>query len=134
MAMSVKNTNGDVVLDINTTPLIDVMLVLLTFLIITLPMQTHAVRIDLAQPGPPHPPPPAVMLEVDFDGSIVWNGWRIDNKTLDARLAAAARQNPQPEIHLMSSKLAKYGAVAEVMADVQRHGLVKIELIDTTPY
>ena len=134
MAMSVKNTNGDVVLDINTTPLIDVMLVLLTLLIITLPMQTHAVRIDLPQPGPPHPPPPAVMLEVDFDGSIVWNGWRIDNKTLDARLAAAARQNPQPEIHLMSSKLAKYGAVAEVMADVQRHGLVKIELIDTTPY
>src|SRR5271169_5404614 len=103
MAMSASATDGEVLVDINTTPLIDVMLVLLTLLIITLPMQTNAVKIVLPHPGPPAPPPAVVMLEVDFDGTPIWNGWRIDRATLDARLAAAARQDPQPEIHLMSN-------------------------------
>ena len=73
MAMTAQNANSDVLSDINTTPLIDVMLVLLTLLIITLPMQTNAVKITLPQPGPPKPIP-TVMLEVDFDGTPIWNG------------------------------------------------------------
>ncbi len=91
MAMTLRAVDGDVLSEMNTTPLIDVMLVLLTLLIITLPMQTHAVKITLPQPGPPQPPIPVVMLEVDFDGTAIWNGWRIDRPTLARRLADAAR-------------------------------------------
>jgi biopolymer transport protein ExbD len=130
MAMTTENvTGGDVVSDINTTPLIDVMLVLLTLLIITLPIQTHAVKLELPH-GPPLPTP-VVMLEVDFDGSTVWNGWRIDHATLERKLFVAAHQDPQPEIHMMANRLARYGAVAQVMAEAERNGLTKIGLIDT---
>ena len=100
MAMTSPSANGDVVSEINTTPLIDVMLVLLTLLIITLPIQTHAVKLEL--PHGPSQPTPVVMLEVDFDGSAIWNGWRIDHETLERRLKAAAAQDPQPEIHMMA--------------------------------
>ena len=136
MAMTTATADGEVLSEMNTTPLIDVMLVLLTLLIITLPMQTHAITLDMPRNTPPLPlpPPPVVMLEVDLDGTPIWNGWRIDFATLDARLADAARQRPQPEIHMMANRLAKYGAVAHVMADAQRLGLTKIGLVDTQPY
>ncbi|HUO90477.1 MAG TPA: biopolymer transporter ExbD [Rhizomicrobium sp.] len=133
MAFSLQNANGDVLSEINTTPLIDVMLVLLTLLIITLPMQTHAVKLALPN-GSPQPPMPVVMLEVDFDNSIVWNGWRIDRATLDRKLAIAAAQNPQPEIHMMAHRLARYENVVQVLSDVQRLGLTKVGLIDTQKY
>ncbi len=100
MAMTMQDRSGEVLSDINTTPLIDVMLVLLTLLIITLPMQTHAVKIDLPDGARPPQPIPVVMLEVDFDGAPVWNGWRIDRATLERKLADAARRDPQPEIHI----------------------------------
>ena len=132
MAMTAQGmTGGDVYSDINTTPLIDVMLVLLTLLIITIPIQTHAVKLVMPQGPPPRLPIPVVMLEVDFDGSAIWNGWRIDHATLERKLLAAARQNPQPEIHMMANRLARYGAVAQIMAEAQRSGLTKIGLIDT---
>lgn len=134
MAMTLRAIDGDVLSEMNTTPLIDVMLVLLTLLIITLPMQTHAVKITLPQPGPPPPPIPVVMLEVDFDGTAIWNGWRIDRATLARRLVDAARQDPQPEIHVMANRLARYGAVAEITAETQRSGLTKIGLVDTQSY
>jgi biopolymer transport protein ExbD len=133
MAFSLQNANGDVLSEMNTTPLIDVMLVLLTLLIITLPMQTHAVKLTLPG-GPPQPPMPVVMLEVDFDNSIIWNGWRIDRATLDRKLAIAAKQNPQPEIHMMAHRMARYENVVQVLADVQRFGLTKMGLIDTQKY
>jgi biopolymer transport protein ExbD len=133
MAFSLQNANGDVLSEMNTTPLIDVMLVLLTLLIITLPMQTHAVKLTLPS-GPPQPPMPVVMLEVDFDNSIVWNGWRIDRATLERKLALAAAQNPQPEIHMMAHRMARYENVAQVLSDVQRFGLTKMGLIDTQKY
>ncbi|MEJ0043798.1 MAG: biopolymer transporter ExbD [Rhizomicrobium sp.] len=110
------------------------MLVLLTLLIITLPLQTNAVKIDMPRDGHPPVPPPVVMLEVDFDGSAVWNGWRIDHDTLQAKLAAAAQQSPQPEIHMMANRLARYEAVIKVMADAERLGLTNIGLVDTQPY
>jgi biopolymer transport protein ExbD len=133
MAFSLHNANGDVLSEMNTTPLIDVMLVLLTLLIITLPMQTHAVKLTLPN-GPPQPPMPVVMLEVDFDNSIVWNGWRIDRPMLDRKLALAAAQRPQPEIHMMAHRLARYETVVQVLSDVQRLGLIKMGLIDTQKY
>jgi biopolymer transport protein ExbD len=135
MAMTAQTANGEVLSDINTTPLIDVMLVLLTLLIITLPMQTHAVKIDLPHgTPPPQQPIPTVMLEVDFDGAPIWNGWRIDDATLDQKLLEASRSAPQPEIHIMANRLARYDSVVKVMVKTQRHGLYKMGLIDTQAY
>ncbi len=135
MAMTAQTAAGDVLSEMNTTPLIDVMLVLLTLLIITLPMQTHAVKIGL--PGrqpPPAVPIPVVMLEVDFDGAPISNGWRIDDATLDQKLFDAAHSAPQPEIHIMANRLARYDSVVKVMVKTQRHGLYKMGLIDTQAY
>src|SRR6185295_9385837 len=127
MAMNVGNETGEgeVMVEMNTTPLIDVMLVLLTLLIITLPIQTHAVKLDMPRPNQPPPPiqPVVVTLEVDFDGTVLWNGTAVDRKTLDDYLESAATDDPQPEIHLQPNRLAKYDAVAKVLADAQRIGV-----------
>jgi len=127
MAMNVGNESGEgeVMVEMNTTPLIDVMLVLLTLLIITLPIQTHAVKLDMPKPNvkPPPVPPVVVTLEVDFDGTVLWNGTPVDRKTLDGYLQSAATDDPQPEIHLQPNRLAKYDAVAKVLADAQRIGV-----------
>ena len=130
MSMSVGNVSGDgeVLVEMNTTPLIDVMLVLLTLLIITLPIQTHAVKLDMPS-GANNPPaviPETVELGVDFDGSITWNGQTIDRGTMDSYFEDAAKKNPQPEIHLNPNRLAKYDAVAKVLADAQRLGVIHI--------
>jgi biopolymer transport protein ExbD len=123
-----ESGEGEVMVEMNTTPLIDVMLVLLTLLIITLPIQTHAVKLDM--PTPNHPPPKTqpvvVTLEVDFDGTILWNGTAVDRKTLDQYLQSASTDDPQPEIHLQPNRLAKYDRVAMVLADAQRIGVTHI--------
>ncbi len=136
MAMSMP-TGGDgddldVVVDMNTTPLIDVMLVLLIMLIITIPIQTHAVKLDLptGHPPPPPVPPTVVTIDVDFDGTILWDGQAIpDEASLRAHLLDAAHSDPQPEIHLNPNKLATYKYVAHVMADAQRLGVTKLGLV-----
>jgi len=123
MAATVQTKTGDLVADMNTTPLIDVMLVLLTLLIITLPMQTHAVKIDLPHQAPPSIiKPEIVTLAIDFDGVASWNGQTISRATLNTYLFEAARRTPQPEIHVQADKLAKYGSVASVLADAARAG------------
>lgn len=129
MAMEMKRAEGEPMMEINMTPLIDVMLVLLTLLIITLPIQTHAVKIDMPKPPPDHliiDPPPVVNLGVDFDGTILWNGTPVDRATLDSYFLDASLADPQPEIHLNPNKLAKYDIVAKVLADAQRIGVKKI--------
>ena len=130
MAMNIGNESGEgeVMVEMNTTPLIDVMLVLLTLLIITLPIQTHAVKLDMPKPNvtPPPVPPVVVTLTVDFDGTVQWNGTSVDRPTLDGYLAQAAVDDPQPEIHLQPNRLAKYDAVAQVLADAQRIGVTHI--------
>jgi biopolymer transport protein ExbD len=130
MSMSVGNASGegDVMVEMNTTPLIDVMLVLLTLLIITLPIQTHAVKLDMPSGNttPPTVIPETVELGVDFDGSITWNGQTIDRGTMDSYFEDAAKKTPQPEIHLNPNRLAKYDAVAKVLADAQRLGVIHI--------
>jgi biopolymer transport protein ExbD len=104
------------------------MLVLLTLLIITLPIQTHAVKLDMPQGKNPTQliKPIVVDLTVDFDGTIFWNGSAVDRGTLDSYLLDASQSDPQPEIHLNPNKLAKYDIVAKVLADAQRIGVKKI--------
>ena len=129
---------GEVMVEMNTTPLIDVMLVLLTLLIITLPIQTHAVKLDMPKPQT-NPPPPItqpVTLGIDFDGTITWNGQPIDRATMDSYFVSESQMELplQPEIHLNPDKLAKYDTVAEVLADAQRLGITKIGFQDTAQY
>ena len=122
MAATVRTTSDDVFADINTTPLIDVMLVLLTLLIITLPLQTHAIKIDTGHNTPPSPPPPTVALGIDWDGATSWNGIPVERATLAADLARAAHQNPQPGIVIHADKFARYDAIATVLADAAQAG------------
>ncbi|HXC55379.1 MAG TPA: biopolymer transporter ExbD [Rhizomicrobium sp.] len=133
MAMT-RGTDGGMLSEMNTTPLIDVMLVLLTLLIVTLPLQTHAVKLQLPVPSPVVQPPPFVLLDVAFDGAIAWNGTRVDRATLDADLARAAQSTPQPDIHIRPDRLARYDAVAMVLADAQRLGATHIGLDGTERY
>ena len=128
MAMSVSTGEGEVMVEMNTTPLIDVMLVLLTLLIITLPIQTHAVKLDMPSPNatPPTIIPESVDLGVDFDGTITWNGQAVDRATMDSYFEGEATKTPQDEIHLNPNRLAKYDAVARVLADAQRLGATHI--------
>ena len=134
MSMNVGSSKGemDVVIDINTTPLIDVMLVLLIMLIITIPIQTHAIKLDMPAGNPPPPPTPPIVvtIDIDFDGTIFWDGQQIpDRATLDSKLVEAAQTPDQPEVHLKPNKLVKYAAVAAVMADAQRLGVKKLGLV-----
>ncbi len=134
MAMNVGSSNsGDAheMVDINTTPLIDVMLVLLIMLIITIPIQTHAVKLNMpvGNPPPPTTPPEVVKLDVDFDGTVFWNGEQVELSSLDQRFVSAAAQPVQPEFHLRPNKLVTYKSVAHVMASAQRNGITKIGLI-----
>ena len=128
MAMSTGTADGEVMVEMNTTPLIDVMLVLLVLLIVTLPIQTHAVKLDMPAPNttPPTIEPVTVDLGVDFDGTVTWNGTVVDRATMDSYFEDAARKNPQPEIHVNPNRLAKYDAVAKVLADAQRLGATHI--------
>jgi biopolymer transport protein ExbD len=125
--------------EMNTTPLIDVMLVLLVMLIVTIPIQTHAVKLDLPQ-AQANPPPPTeqivvVDLEIDFDGTPIWNGTPVGSRAqLDKFLQDTANQTPQPEIHLRPNRLAKYDAVARTLADAQRLGVSKIGFVGTEQY
>jgi biopolymer transport protein ExbD len=134
MAMNLGAGGGrdpDLMVDINTTPLIDVMLVLLIMLIITIPVQTHAVKLNMPVGTPPTVVQPQVVtIEVDFDGTMIWNGEVLrDRADLEARLRGAAAMAPQPEVHLRPNKLVKYESVAMLMASAQRLGLTKIGLI-----
>src|SRR5947209_13567824 len=135
MAMKLGPGGGkepEVMVDINTTPLIDVMLVLLIMLIITIPIQTHAVKLNMpvGKPPPSNVQPQVVTIDIDFDGTLIWNGEQLAGRPeLEARMRAAATSADQPEIHLRPNKLVKYRNVAMVMASAQRLGLTKIGIV-----
>jgi biopolymer transport protein ExbD len=136
MGMNVGNSSsdeGDVMVDINTTPLIDVMLVLLIMFIITIPIQTHAVKMNMPVPSnapPPPKPPEVVRIDVDFDGTIGWNGEVIpDRATLESKLFQLSQLPDQPEVHLRPNKLVTYKVVAMIMASAQRLGVTKIGIV-----
>jgi len=140
MAMSVSSSGeGEVMVEMNTTPLIDVMLVLLTLLIITLPIQTHAVKLDMPRPNKTPAPPQAqrevVDLEIDFDGTVMWNGNVVANeRQLQGYLLDVASRSPQPEIHLRPNRLCKYDFVARVLAMAQRLGVRRIGFVGNEQY
>ncbi|HEX7650471.1 MAG TPA: biopolymer transporter ExbD [Noviherbaspirillum sp.] len=122
----------DVMVEMNATPLIDVMLVLLIMLIITIPIQNHAVNLNLpvGTPPPPTSPPEVVNIDIDFDGTVLWNGVTVpDRPTLEAKLQSVAAQPVQPEVHLRPNKLVQYKSVAAVMASAQRLGVAKIGMV-----
>jgi biopolymer transport protein ExbD len=139
MGMNVGKTSGDpdVMIDINTTPLIDVMLVLLVMLIITIPIQLHSVNLNLPTGNPPPPLviPEVVKIDVDSSSAVYWNGEALPNReALEERLAAAASQAVQPELHLRPDKNARYEIVAAVMASSQRLGLTKIGIVGSEQF
>jgi biopolymer transport protein ExbD len=131
MGMSVGN-DEDYNTTINVIPLVDIMLVLLIIFIITLPMTTHAVKIDLpraTEAPPPENPLQPISIEVQFDGSVLWNGGVVTPQDLRSYVANAAGQDPQPEVHIMVDKRAKYDYAANVLFAVQRGGLKKIGFV-----
>jgi biopolymer transport protein ExbD len=137
--MSVGTGAGQVMCDINTTPLIDVMLVLLVTLIISLPVMTHAVKLDMPNvttPPPPPPVPPEVIdLEIDFDGTVVWNGTPVQGLSqLEGFFHADTDKVPQPEIHLRPDRRAKYEIVAKVLASAQRNHMKKIGFVNVAEF
>ncbi len=137
MSFSVGDGGGDgAMVNMNLVPLIDVMLVLLILFIVTIPIQTHAVKLDMPTPNAEPPPEDAVSividLAVDFDGTVLWNGSAVPNRaTLRAFLETVGVQDPQPEIHLRPNRLARYETVAQVLADAQSLGVTKIGFVGT---
>ena len=134
---SIRSGDPDVMIDINTTPLIDVMLVLLVMLIITLPIQLHSVNLNMPTGNPPPPlvKPEVVKLDIDGTSAIYWNGEVVpDRPALEERITAAAAQSVQPEVHLRPDKEAKYEVVALVMASAQRLGLTKIGIVGSEQF
>jgi biopolymer transport protein ExbD len=123
--------NDDVVSDINMVPLIDVMLVLLIIFILTVPVMTHTVKLDLprASNTPNAVKPETVNLSVDADGAVFWNEDKVAEAELDQRLATAAQQSLQPEVHIRGDRKVAYEHVASVMAAVQRSGLLKLGFV-----
>jgi biopolymer transport protein ExbD len=140
MSMNVgsgSSAEPEVMMDINTTPLIDVMLVLLVMLIITIPIQLHSVNLNMPVGTPPPPLNPPEVLKVDIDdaGRIWWNGEIVaDRATLEDKLHNAALQPVQPEVHLRPDKNAKYEVVAAVLASSQRLGLTKIGIVGSEQF
>ncbi len=140
MAMNVGGSGSgepEVMMDINTTPLIDVMLVLLIMLIITIPAQLHSVNLDMPVNTNAAKKVDPVVIKIDVDASSVvnWNGKPITSRAeLEQKLTEAAAVQPQPELHIRSHAKAKYRAVAGVMASAQRLGLTKLGIVGSEQF
>jgi biopolymer transport protein ExbD len=139
MGMNVGTSSSDepeVMIDMNTTPLIDVMLVLLIMLIITIPAQLHSVNLDMPVPtnAPKKADPVVIKIDVDAASVINWNGTPVTRSELAAKLAEASAQQPQPELHIRSHAKAKYEAAAAVMANAQRMGLTKLGIVGSEQF
>jgi len=119
-------------MEMNMTPLIDVLLVLIIMLIITIPKQNHSVNLNMPIGDPPqnNVQPVVMTIDVDFDGTILWDGQVVaDRAELESRMNAVAAQADQPEVHLRPNKLVEYKVVAGVMATAQRLGVTKIGMV-----
>jgi biopolymer transport protein ExbD len=141
MGMNLSSGSGsdepEVMMEINTTPLIDVMLVLLIMLIITIPAQLHSVNLDMPVAKPPSKKVDPVVIKVDVgaDNVINWNGKPIAGRAdLEAKLLAAAAIQPQPELHIRSHAKAKYESVVLIMASAQRLGLNKLGVVGSEQF
>jgi biopolymer transport protein ExbD len=131
MAFGTQDDTDDVMNEINMTPLVDVMLVLLIIFIITVPVMKHSVNIDLprAASAPQDMKPETIRLSVDARGQYFWNEQPLPEEQLDARLQAEAARTPQPELHIRGDKEARYERVAQALAAAQRSGMRKIGFI-----
>ncbi|CAJ0704754.1 ExbD/TolR family protein [Ralstonia wenshanensis] len=131
MSFGSFDSDDEVMSEINMTPLVDVMLVLLIIFIITIPVINHAVKIDLprASNKPDDAKPQSVNVEINADGQVFWNNQPVDEATLQADIAQAAQQQQQPEMHLRADRNVRYERVAQVMASIQRGGLSRIGFV-----
>jgi len=141
MGMNVGSSSGseepEVMMDVNTTPLIDVMLVLIVMLIITIPIQLHSVNLDMPPPSTSVPlkDPVVHVVLIDFDGKVYWDENELPNhEAAEAKLAEVAAEADQAEVHIKPNKLAEYGAVAAVMASAQRLGVKKMGMVGNEQY
>ncbi|NJR72295.1 MAG: biopolymer transporter ExbD [Gammaproteobacteria bacterium] len=129
------NSEAEPIMDINTTPLIDVMLVLIIMLIITIPIQLHSVNLEMPVGTPPTQEKPLeVRVDIDRLGQIYWDGVVVDRVTLDNNMVEAAKRNPQPNVLVRPDKAARYDNVAYVIANTQRRGLTKLAIIGSEQY
>jgi biopolymer transport protein ExbD len=135
--MSAGRDDGEPMMEMNTTPLIDVMLVLLIMFIITIPIQTHAVKVDLPQNS--NNPAPVVepqknKLYIDANGTLFWNSVQIDDLRLRQYLDASLQQNPEPELHFQPDPNARYDVVDRVLAIVKRANVTKLGFVGNEQY
>ena len=139
MAMNLGSSSAEpeLMMDINTTPLIDVMLVLLIMLIITIPAQLHSVNLDMPvnTTAPKKLDPVVIRIDVDAQNVVSWNGKPMTNRAeLAQKLTDAAALQPQPELHIRSHAKAKYEAVMTVMANAQRLGLTRLGIVGSEKF
>ncbi len=137
MSMSGGTEDGEPMMEMNTTPLIDVLLVLLIMFIITIPIQTHAVKVDLPQNDPNNQvnvEPDKNKISIDAAGVVAWNGTPVDDLTLRQYLDATKSINPEPELHFQPDANARYETVDRVLAVVKRSGISKLGFIGNEQY
>ncbi len=138
MAMSGGADDGEPMMDMNMTPLIDVLLVLLIMFIITIPIQTHAVKVDLPINDPNSPPPPIDpqknKISIDAAGTVAWNGAPVDEVTLRQYLDQTAAMNPEPELHFQPDANSKYEVVDRTLAVIKRSQITKLGFIGNEQY
>ena len=135
MAMNLGNSSGsdepEVMMDINTTPLIDVMLVLLVMLIITIPIQLHSVTLEMPVGAPPtnQVKPEKIQIDIDATSVVYWQGTPVTAEELDEKMKAISQQSSQAEVHIRPNKDARYAVFANVLSSSRRVGLNKIAVI-----
>lgn len=133
MGMSVgSGGEGAPMMEMNTTPLIDVLLVLIVMLIVTLPIMTHAVKLDMPPPDtiPPETEPVLITITIDYDGTIIWNDTTVPNlATLERYFRIESQKVPQPQVAIRPDARARYDTVAQVMASAQRNRIEKMGLV-----
>jgi biopolymer transport protein ExbD len=135
VAISVREEQADPMVEPNVIPLVDIMLVLLIIMIITVPVMTHAVKIDLPKEvnRPTETKPENINLSIDFDGAIYWNENSVDRNSLLNYVLQEAVKDPQPEIHIRADKRARYEYVSDTLAVLQRGGMRKVGFIAEPP-
>ncbi|WP_419810107.1 ExbD/TolR family protein [Sphingomonas sp.] len=138
MAMSSGKDDGEPMMDLNMTPLIDVLLVLIIMFIITIPVQTHAVKVDLPVQNPNQPKPPVDpqknKIAIDAAGTVTWNGVPVNEPTLASYLDQSAQLNPEPELHFQPDANARYEIVDKTLAIVKRSAITKLGFIGNEQY